>query len=599
VGAPITNGTLRVLDANGAVVASDVAIDADGHYADITLRGPAPYRMEACGYAGPNYQCVYSVATAAGTANVTPLTTATVLLAAGQSPDALMSGTAPGLTASSVSAAQDQLRSGLSGVLASAGVSSTIDFVSSPLTAGSRTGYDGVLDAVGVSVGQDAHAFVQITPRIGAGNLYLEQGTTSGTVTTTSSAAALQLAGLETLFRNLSDAMASASACSSDATGVRRSMAANAHMSMGDTSLDGPDQVAQGLCSFFAQGDDGNTPMWGARLLSPTLGRCDLGASVPVCAVSFVLQSAEGDVMPVGNGMAVTQEGGAWKFVGDLLPIEIHASAKAQRTLRVDTTTPVYNYDRALAFEVAAVSGLQCARVSQRDAGGSLVPVGYYKRHPGAANQQRLSLWASTGMGNLPSLDPSNGATRSADDTWIGLPEGDAGDAVIRNFYRGGRSVTVSLYADVACSTPFVAGGKSEFEVDVEGVPPVWSAMTTLPWPALSEATAASLRTMTLEAGASGSFNASWTFSRGPLGLNGITVCGSRSDCGQGGTGRIGEASLRPSVRSVAVTLQNNGSAIAADSAKLIALYGRNGEGLGLQSNYESCPLVASGEACH
>lgn len=170
---------------------------------------------------------------------------------------------------------------------------------------------------------------------------------------------------------------------------------------------------------------------------------------------------------------------------------------------------------------------------------------------------------------------------------------------MIRNFYCGGRSVTVSLYADAACSTPFVAGGKSEFEVDVEGVPPVWSAMTTLPWPALSEATAASLRTLTLEAGASGSFSAAWTFARGPLGMNGITVCSSRADCGEGGSGRIGDASLRPSVRNAVVTLQNNGSAIAADSAKLVALYGRNGEGLGLQSNYESCPLVASGEACH
>lgn len=52
-------------------------------------------------------------------------------------------------------------------------------------------------------------------------------------------------------------------------------------------------------------------------------------------------------------------------------------------------------------------------------------------------------------------------------------------------------------------------------------------------------------------------------------------------------------------MRNAVVTLQNNGSCIAADSAKLVALYGRNGEGLGLQSNYESCPLVASGEACH
>ena len=68
VGAPITNGKLRILDATGAVVAADIAIAADGSYPPVTLTGPAPYRLEACGYAGPNYLCVYSVADAAGTA---------------------------------------------------------------------------------------------------------------------------------------------------------------------------------------------------------------------------------------------------------------------------------------------------------------------------------------------------------------------------------------------------------------------------------------------------------------------------------------------------------------------------------------------------
>ena len=52
VGAPIASGKLRILDANGAVVASDVAIDGDGNYAAVTLTGPAPYRIEACAMPG-------------------------------------------------------------------------------------------------------------------------------------------------------------------------------------------------------------------------------------------------------------------------------------------------------------------------------------------------------------------------------------------------------------------------------------------------------------------------------------------------------------------------------------------------------------------
>jgi len=77
-----------------------------------------------------------------------------------------------------------------------------------------------------------------------------------------------------------------------------------------------------------------------------------------VCGVSFVVQSPAGHVMPVGNGMGVTQEAGVWKFLGDLLPISIQASARAQRSRRIDTPTPVFDYGHALAFEVAAVPGL-------------------------------------------------------------------------------------------------------------------------------------------------------------------------------------------------------------------------------------------------
>ncbi|MEO6281353.1 hypothetical protein [Roseateles sp.] len=599
VGAPITSGKLRVLDATGAVVAADVTIDANGKYADVTLTGPAPYRIEACGYAGPNYVCVYSVASEGGTANVTPLTTATVLLAAGKAPDSLMTGTAPTLTTDTVATAQTQLRTSLASVLTSAGVSASIDFVSADLTAGSRTGHDGVLDAIGVSVGQDTKPFVQITPRIGTGNLYLEQGSTSGTVTASSGAATLQLGGLETLFKGMSDAFVSASACSNANTGIGKFLAAQARMSMGDGDAAlGAAKVAEGLCGFFASGEDGK-PMWGAKLLSPTLGRCDLSGASPVCAVSFVMQGLDGDVHPVGKGMAVTQEGGAWKFVGDTSPIEIHASAKAQRSKRIDTATPVHDYSRALAFEVAAVSGLACAKVSQKNADGATVPIGYYKRHPGATDQRRLALWTADGMGWGPSLDPLVGATRNADDSWIGLPEGAAGDAMIRNFYRGGRSVNVALYSDSACSTPFVIGGKSSFEVDVDGVPPVWAAMETLPWPELDTASLTALRDLTIAAGADGSLSTAWTFARGPLGVDGSTVCGSRDTCGEGDTGRLGEKQLRPSARSAAVSLHNRGGAIARDDQKTFALYGRNGEGVDLQSNYSSCPGSAAGEACH
>ena len=72
---------------------------------------------------------------------------------------------------------------------------------------------------------------------------------------------------------------------------------------------------------------------------------------------------------------------------------------------------------------------------------------------------------------------------------------------MIRNFYRGGRSVNVALYSDASCATPFVVAGKSDFDVDVDGVPPVWAAMPTLPWPELDTVTASALRSFSIDAG--------------------------------------------------------------------------------------------------
>ncbi|MBC7955182.1 MAG: hypothetical protein H7Y33_04835, partial [Cytophagales bacterium] len=206
VGAPITDGTLRVLDVSGTVVASGITVGSDGSYTIPTLTGTGPYRIEACGYAGSNYQCIYSVAQGPGTANVTPLTSATVLLATNQSPSDLMSGDGSNLTTSAVDAAQTRLRSSLAGVM-SGNVSAGFDFVSGSLDAGSRSGYDRVLDSIGVNTGVDGSPFVQITPRLGSGNIYLDQTTTAGTLTVATGASSLSLTGLETLFQGMSAAM--------------------------------------------------------------------------------------------------------------------------------------------------------------------------------------------------------------------------------------------------------------------------------------------------------------------------------------------------------------------------------------------------------
>lgn len=598
VGAAITDGRLRVLDATGAVVAADVVIAADGTYPAVTLTGSGPWRIEACGYTGANYQCMHSVAQAAGTANVTPLTNALLLLASGQSPETLMTGAASGLSASAVSAAQDTLRGSLAPVLADAGVSSTFDLVSGALNAGSRTGYDRVLDAVGVSTGVDAKPFVQIVPRLGSGNLYLEQGSAPvGTLATASGAATLSLTGLEGLFRRMTTAAASASSCGDATIGMVSVLASNASLAMGDGEpLSGPAAVAAGLCTFLA-GGDGEPARLGSRFLSPTLGRCDLSGAAPVCGVSFALQDALGNVEEVGQGMGVTFEGGAWKFKGDLSAVPIQANARVQRDRRVDGDTVIDSYARALAFDIPALTGLACAKVAQRSADGAAVTLALFKPHAGKG-LRRLSVWRAANAGGSRSLDPAVGDTRSADDTWIMLPQGDDGDTAVRNFFRGGRSVTVSLYSDAGCSTALAVAGRSSYEVDVEGVPPVWAALPSLPWPTLTAAAATSLRSLAVAASSSASYAASWTYTRGSVGVDGLTFCSDRAECGQGGSGRLGEVGVRPGATSATVPVQTGSTALAAGAYKMLAVYGRTGDGVGMQSNHMSCPAVRAGVNC-
>ncbi|MFN7644324.1 MAG: hypothetical protein ACK5PW_14785 [Burkholderiales bacterium] len=585
IGAPMSGATLKIVDADGVVVVSGLTVGADGRYAGVALTGKAPWTLEACGHAGSDWTCLSSVVQSAGTGNVTPLTDAVLRLAGSAS-------------AAGTGTVSDAIRTGLAALLADAGLPADFDFVTGALDAGSRGGYDRLLDVVGVSVGEDGKSFVQISPRLGSGNLYLESGGPAvGALALDPKAAALPLAGLETLFRNMSASLAGASACAAESTGLRRSLAADARLTMGSGDpMVGPDAVAQALCEYFGSGDDGQSPMWGSTMVSPKLGRCDFSRAAPVCGVSFALRSPEGEVRAVGAGMGATYTGGAWRFVGDLDVVSIRAEAKMQRDRRVDGPTVVDQYTRALAFEVPALDGLACAKVSQRDAAGAAVTVGFYKRH-GSGTPDRLSLWTQDSFSNLRSVDAAVGTTRSTDDSWIALPEGAEGDAVIRNFYRGGRTVQVDLYADAACTAAFQVDGRSRFDVEVAGVPPVWSAMPSLPWPDLTPATASALKDLVLAGSATGSLAAAWTFPRGGLGIEESYVCSERA-CGGDSPARIGVRTVRPGAASVTIPLVNGSTPLVAEGFRMLTLGGRNAEGSGLQSNFLACPGVAPGQGC-
>lgn len=586
VGAPMADAVLRVLDAAGNVVASGVPVNANGAFADITLTGSGPYRIEACGHVGDNYRCVYSVAQGAGVANVTPLTTAIVLLATGDSPEDLMSGSGTNLDAGSIGTAQTTLRVSLAGILQDAGVSSNFDFIGGDLNAGTRTGYDRVLDSVGVTTGEANAPFVQITPRLGTGNLYLESGSApQGTLTVDSQAAGVSLSGIETLFQGMSQAMVSGSACRSQLPGL---LASTVRMSLdGPNPAQGPADVATQMCDFI--GDTAHEgPGFGVSFVSPVLGRCDLTGSDPICRVSFVLRLTDNSLAAIGEEMAVVRVGESWKFMGDVNPVSIRAHAALQRTQTIDNTGAIVftEHSRAFQFDIQAITNLQCAKVTQKDASGNDVLMAYFKRYSGSP--ERLSIWRDANSAVLSNPTDSNGLLRSSDDSQIQLPPGTAGDAVITNFYRGGRTVKVATYSNANCSTPLVLDGKSEFDVDMMGVPPLGDRVEAFPWPNLSTSTITSLRNLSLGANASTTLQASWAFARGYTGLDSAYFCTDRS-CASQSNVRIGEVGFSAAARSVALPLTNGSTPLSASAYKMLTISGRTGEGMGVQNNFVYC----------
>ena len=587
VGAPMTSGTLRILDATGAVVAHDIAINADGTYDAGVLTGTAPWRIEACGYTGANYGCIYAVAQAAGTANVTPLTSAMITLASGHSPESVMADGAPSTAA--LDAAQTQLQDGLASTLSDAGVPATLDFTTGALAAGTRSGYDRVLDAVNVTTGTDDGAFVQVTPRLGDGNLYLTTGTTTGTITAAAGAADLPLGTLETLFTKMTAAVASSSACSDANVGIATVMASDARMQ----GLSGGANVAAGLCQFFGHGDGGSGAIWGAHFMSPTLGKCDLSGSAPLCAVSFALQYVDGSVETVGDGMGVVCRDNHWQFYGQLLPMPINANAAVQRGVRVDDATTPIQYSRALQFDIGRTDGVACARISMQDDAQTTIAI--YKVY--SQESERMSLWTADGFSNSASIDPNSGSLRSGDDSWMQLPQGAEGDEVIRRFYRAGRTVNVSLFSDAACSAPATVDGKSVLAVNVAGMPPVASALANVPWGTLSADTVAALEAEALDGGHEGSFSGSWTFTDGITGFNQTLFCISGS-CGDDDASRLGDARIRPGARSAVTPLRAPATHLLAGDFKMYVLGGRDATGMNVESSFFSCTATPLGQMC-
>ncbi|MGM9485321.1 hypothetical protein ACS5PN_29310 [Roseateles sp. NT4] len=598
---------VRVLDATGKVIASDKVVTvATGAYGPITLSGPGPFRVEACGSVGDRPVCVWGATNNGGTLNLTPLTSAVTVLASGQPPETLMTGAAQGLTDAALATAQTQLRTALAPALTDAGLAADFDLLAGALTPGAHTGYDRLLDSVAVGLGNDSKAYVTLTSRLGTGVAYLEAGTTQGSLGLDAAASGVDLTGLDALFAKLVTATANIDNCQSKTIGLETIFDASARSSVDANSapFTGPKDAAQLVClrmnGILGEGEK----MFGGKLLPSLLGRCDFGAGDPLCRVSFVYQNTSGFQRRLGLEQAAVKRPSGWTFLGNRLEVQATAAARLVLTRRVDSAAPdsLARYLDISIPTITATGGgvLQCARVSQKDTSGADVPLALFKK---AGNGSFLSLWSVSSSDATPSLDPASGATRGNNIVSLPVPAGAAGDAVARNFVRAGHGLKIELFKDATCATPLGGLDGDSIAVELAGQLPITAAgQSGQPWPVLDTKAVNDLTGLKGAVNASVKYGPTWAL-RGGLLPDRIQLCTDVACASKLAELELGVVTKEgttkgafPTAASLSATVGN--TAVSANSYKLLRITGRMPDGLVLQLDSQSCSAQTSGLPC-
>jgi hypothetical protein len=578
-GAPMLNATITVKDVNGLTRTGTAA--PDGSYSGIDITGlVAPFSLQACGLVDANYTCFYSLVQQAGIANVTPITNALLALALASDPAGMFAPTTPTPlpSAADMEAQKTRLKSALAALLSKAGLAD-IDFATTPFSA-DRTGMDKVLDSVKISTGTDGatnKSFVQLEGIIGAGNVFLDKNAVSGSLTA-SGDADVDLKGISGIFVQ---GMSFAIAAADQATCTSRMNAANIFDDAFSLNFDNNNQLSKtNAAQMICQLADINH-LLGGVVANPLLRDCDFKTDVnrKICTVGFNIVNGENSFD--GAELAIVLRPGAdWKLLGRESPYEIHVSAAIQRTSRIDITdnSAPPTYTRALSFDItgndgSSATGIRAAKVYQRNLDGSgwettplvslsLSDACIAQLQPG--EKARLSTGGSCGSSWLSLGDTIDGANAAA-----------AGDALIDNFYKRGRTVKLELFPNIAASgSPIVLIKR------VEGVPPKYAALASFPWIEMDSTSKTALLGYD---GLSASFNVAWDRNRTVSGKD-ITFC-LAGDCQ--GNNRGGHEEILNGHTSQAIAMNHKPANAAA--YKSVGIYGRNRDQLGVSSNYLSC----------
>ncbi|HET8870808.1 MAG TPA: hypothetical protein VFM48_10200 [Aquabacterium sp.] len=566
VGAPMSNATITIKGANGVTVSTTAA--TDGSYSGVDLSTlTAPYRIEACGVVDGSQACYYSMVSGSGTANVTPLTNAALALTVGG--DASQAFTdANGPDASTLESKLSSLKTALAPVLTAAGLPAGTDLATTPFTA-DRTGMDKVLDAVKISTGKTGgHSFVQLEGRLGSGNFFVDDsGSSAGSLSSGSVASnmAVDLTGISTVFHAMSTAIGQASqgAC---VTSMNSAGIFDASFSL---SIDGgptltASTVANAICTMAS-----TEHLLEGRVANPVLHDCDFSQADKFCTVGFDV--VHGDNVFEGAELTVVKRSGSstWQLLGQE-EVEIHVNASVQRTLRINIANPQPHYTRAISFDVATNSGTyRYAKVYQHAADGlawDSTPIAQLSDQNGTCTDPRLTMLGSQCGSTWLSLDSFNNGSLAD------------GDAMIDAFYRRGRVVKIELYTTADGSG---SAAKTVYK-RVDGVPPKAADLDGLPWLELDSASKTAL--VNYASGAPDTLAVSWAANRVVM-PHDVSGC-QDSSCST----RYHDNISLSEARNHAKTLDLSSlSGITNNGYKMLSLYGRTREEMGVASNYVSC----------
>ncbi len=580
-GAPLLNAVVTVKDAGGVMRTARAA--ADGNYSGLSVAGlSAPFRLEACGLVDGNTGCFYAVVAGAGTANITPLTHATVALALNAEPATMFaaSGAADAPSAAALAAQQAKLKAVLADVLTKSGLQN-IDFATTPFQA-DRSGMDKVLDLVHISTGVDAEksTFVQLESLGGAGSVYVDKSS-AATKLPVSTVADVNLQGISKVFvQGLSNAIGAPDAATCASRLISADILDPAFAMELDDAVDATAATLPAmLCAVVAK-----TGLLGGIAANPTLHDCDTTSApgTTICNAGFTIVKGERS-FNADTIALVLRPGSGWRLLGRDSPYSIHVGSAIQRNVRVDLPgNPQTTYNQALTFDIGArgatgATGVRAARVYQHSVDG----IGWDPVPVVSMNLTDACI-AAVQPGDRPRLgivgELCGSSWRILGNSGPGMPAGSAatGDALIQNFYRRGRTVKVELYDNVnANGTPTVVFRH------VNGMAPLSAALPGYAWVELEQSSKTALASYD---GVSASFAVSWARNT-VVGVNGMSFCLTPSCDGPGG--RAAESEIASGVTSNTVTLGARPANAAA--FKQVAMYGRNSEQVNVQTNYVSC----------